>query len=121
MTEQEALRLPLTLDDTTKARFIALATTPQGESATTPVGGALQKHTARPRGAFAGATGDAARNTAVGRQYLVDILNDPLGTVIYATHKAFGNVIKVRRMDGSGAWFRENGEFIGFLERYTPR
>ena len=69
----------------------------------------------------AGATGDAARNTTVGRQYLVDILNDPLCTVTYATHKVFGNVIKVRRTDGSGAWFRENGEFIGFLERYTPR
>ena len=30
------------------------------------------------REAFVGATGDAARNIAVGRQYLVDILNDPL-------------------------------------------
>jgi hypothetical protein len=98
-----------------------LATTPQGESAITPVGRALQKHAARPRGAFAGTTGDAARNTAVGRRYLLDILNDPLRTVTYATHKVFGNVIKVRRPDGSGAWFRENGEFIGFLERYTPR
>ena len=57
----------------------------------------------------------------MGRQYLVDILNDPLCTVTYAAHKVFGNVIKVRRADGSGAWFRENGEFIGFLERYTPR
>jgi hypothetical protein len=61
-TTQEAPKLPLTLDDTTKARFIALATTPQGESATTPVGRALQKHAARPRGAFAGATGDAVRS-----------------------------------------------------------
>jgi hypothetical protein len=120
-TTQEAPRLPLTLDDATKARLIALATTPQGESATTPVGRALHKHAARPRGAFAGATGDAARNTAVGRQYLVDVLNDPLSTVTSATHKVFGNVVKVRRTDGSGVWFRENGEFIGFLERYTPR
>ena len=74
-----------------------------------------------PGGVFAGATGDAARNTVLGRQYLVAILNDPLSTVTYATHKVFGNVIKVRRTDGSGVWFRENGEFIGFLERYTPR
>ena len=118
---QEAPRLPLTLDETTKARFIELATTPQGESATTPVGRALQKHAARPSGAFAGATGDAARNTVVGRQYLVAILNDPLSTGTYATHKVFGNVIRVQRTDGSGAWFRENGGFIGFLERYTPR
>ena len=57
----------------------------------------------------------------MGRQYLVDILNDPLRTVTYATHKVFGNVITVRRTDGSGVWFRENGAFIGFLERYTPR
>ena len=49
------------------------------------------------------------------------ILNDPLSTVTYATHKVFGRVIKVRRADGSGVWFREHGEFIGFLERYTPR
>ena len=58
---------------------------------------------------------------AVGRQYLVEGLNDPLHTVTYATHKLFWDVIKVRRTDGSGAWFREHGEFIGFLERYTPR
>ena len=38
-TIQEAPRLPLTLDNTTKARCIALATTPQGESVTTPEGG----------------------------------------------------------------------------------
>jgi hypothetical protein len=105
----------------TKVRVIELATAPQGESATTPVGRALQKHAARPGGAFTGATDDAAHNTAMGRQYLMDILNDPSSTVIYATHKVFGNVIKVRRTDGSGVWFRENGEFIGFLERYTPR
>ena len=52
---------------------------------------------------------------------MIDILNDPASTVIYAIHKIFGDVIKVRRTDGSGVWFRENGEFIGFLERYTPR
>ena len=104
-----------------KAQCIALATTPSGEGATTPVGRALQKRAMRPRSAFASATGDAVRNTAIGRQYLVDILNDPLNIVTYATHKVFGNVIKVRRTDGSGVWLRESGEFIGFLERYTLR
>src|SRR6266436_102758 len=75
---QEAPRLSLTLDEITKVRFIELAPTSQGESATTPVGRALQKHAARPRGAFAGATGDAVRHTAVGRQYLEAMLNDPI-------------------------------------------
>jgi filamentous hemagglutinin len=104
-----------------KARCIALATALSGEGATTPVGRALQKHAVRSGSAFVGATGDAAQNTAIGRQYLMDILNDPLSTVTFATHKVFGNVIRVRRTDGSGVWFRENGELIGFLERYTPR
>ena len=49
------------------------------------------------------------------------VLHDPLSTVTYTTHKVFGNVMKVRQMNSSGAWFRETGEFIGFLERYTPR
>ena len=62
-----------------------------------------------PGSAFVGATGDAARNTAIGRQYLIDILHDPLSTVTSATHKVFGNVIRVRRTDGSSVWFRENG------------
>jgi hypothetical protein len=35
--------------------------------------------------------------------------------------KVFGTVIKVRRLDGSGAWWKETGEFIGFLERYPPK
>jgi hypothetical protein len=33
----------------------------------------------------------------------------------------FGNVVSVRRADGAGFWFKESGQFIGFLERYTPR
>jgi hypothetical protein len=43
------------------------------------------------------------------------------GQVTTATHPVFGSVIRVRRADGAGFWFKESGEFIGFLERYTPR
>ena len=119
---KEGQRLLPALTETTKARVLQLATTPlRLGRAVTPVGRALQKHAARPGSAFTGATGNAAHNTAVGRQYLLNILDDPTSTVSHAQHPVFGNVVKVRRTDGSGFWFKENGEFIGFLEKYLPR
>jgi hypothetical protein len=32
-----------------------------------------------------------------------------------------GEVIQVRLKDGAGAWWKADGESIGFLERYTPK
>lgn len=87
----------------------------------TPVGRALQKHAARPGSAFTGATGNANSNTALGEQYLKEILDNPDSVVSYHEHPVFGKVVKIRQPDGLGAWFKETGEFIGFLERYTVK
>jgi hypothetical protein len=64
-------------------------------------------------------TGNAQANTATGHQLLKELMAQ--GKVTAATHPVFGNVVSVRRADGAGFWFKESGQFIGFLERYTPR
>jgi hypothetical protein len=93
--------------------FLNNATTP-GKGGVSPVGRALQKHASRQGSFFQGATGNAAKNTQIGAQYLDDILQN--GTVTQSTHKAFGDVIKVRMSNGAGAWWKADGSFIGFLE-----
>jgi hypothetical protein len=49
----------------------------------------------------------------------------PLGARTTVGHvgmwQVFGEVVKVRLADGSGAWWKATGEFIGFLERFTSR
>ena len=95
--------------------------TAAGRGGVSPVGRALQKHAARPESAFAGASGNGAENTERGAAYLQEILESPEQATSVSTHKVYGDVIKVRLPDGSGAWFKVNGEFIGFLERYTPK
>jgi hypothetical protein len=95
-----------------------MATT-SGKGGVSPIGRALQKHSARPGTAFPGATGNAAANTRLGATYLDEILTgNPAVTT--TTHPIFGDVTKVRLPDGRGVWFRQNGELIGLLERYTP-
>lgn len=37
-----------------------------------------------------------------------------------ASHATFGDVVKVRLPDGA-AWWKADGEFIGFLERFSSR
>jgi streptogramin lyase len=94
---------------------LAAAVEPQ-KGGVTPVGRALQKHAARPGSAFTGATGNAQNNTARGRQYLEAVLDHPESVVTNQEHPVFGKVVKVRTPDGQGVWFKESGEFIGFLE-----
>jgi hypothetical protein len=48
-------------------------------------------------------------------------LSDTTGKVIRAKHKVWGDVIYVRLADGKGAVWKATGEFISFLERYTPK
>ena len=96
-------------------KLLENATTP-GKAGVSPVGRALQKHASRQGSFFQGATGNAAKNTQIGTQYLDDILQN--GTVTKTTHKVFGDVTKVRLPNGAGAWWKADGSFIGFLELY---
>ena len=43
-----------------------------------------------------------------------------MGQVTTGVHPDFGNIIAVRLPDGRGALWTAGGEFITFLERYTP-
>ena len=38
------------------------------------------------------------------------------GTVTTGKHEVFGDVIRVRRSEGSGFLLKASGEFIGFFE-----
>jgi hypothetical protein len=81
----------------------------------------LQSHAARAGSWLAGLAegGNAAANTKAAKGVLGMVLER--GQTTLGKHPTFGDVIRVRLPDGSGAWWRENGEFIGFLERYTPQ
>lgn len=98
--------------------WLAKATAPRA-GGVSPVGRALQKHAARPGSAFTGATGNAQQNTARGRALLRELLDDPNVAVTHQNHNVFGPVVKLRAPDGHGAWFKQDGDFIGFLERYS--
>ncbi|MBU1218229.1 hypothetical protein KKF34_14335 [Myxococcota bacterium] len=63
-------------------------------------------------------TGNAATNSQAAEKLIINILDN--GTMTQGYHKVFGNVIKVRLPNGAGAWWKSSGEFIGFLERFTP-
>ena len=90
-------------------------------SGVTAAGRALQKHAARAGSwlANAGRGGNAAANAAAADRIILDVLEK--GAVSTATHPVFGDVVRMRLADGAGIWFRNDGEFIGFLERYTSR
>jgi hypothetical protein len=87
----------------------------------TAAGRALQKHSDRPGSWLEGLGhgGDGAKNAAAARPIIREILDH--GSVTTAIHKVYGPIVKVRLSDGAGAWWKSNGEFIGFLERFTPR
>ncbi|HEX6904369.1 MAG TPA: Ig-like domain-containing protein [Thermoanaerobaculia bacterium] len=119
LVKPEPPKLLPKLSDTTVREVLENATNP-GSGKASPVGRSLQSHSTRRGSWLEGlASGDAKQNTAVGRQLMEGLIKE--GDVTTATHKEFGNVVKVRRSDGAGFWFKESGEFIGFLERYTPR
>ena len=94
------------------------ATTPL-KRGVTPVGRALQKHSARATSIFYGMSnsGNAAANSAIGKDYLANILAN--GTKTTDIHPVFNEVIKFRLSDGTGAWWKTDGSFIGLLEPYT--
>ena len=94
------------------------ATTPL-KRGVTPVGRALQKHSARATSIFYGMSnsGNAAANSAIGKDYLANILAN--GTKTTDIHPVFNEVIKFRLSDGTGAWWKADGSFIGLLEPYT--
>jgi len=100
-----------------KTTLITSATTP-GRGNVTPVGRAYQKHQTRPNTVFTGPqSGSAAQNTQHGMAHLERILNDPGTTFEISIHNVFGDVLKVRMPDGTGAMWSADGEnFIMFLE-----
>lgn len=89
----------------------------------TAVGRAFQKHTVRDGTAFTGEiTGNAAKNTQQGMNYLNKIVNNPNATFTVRNTNSYGNVLDVRLPDGMGArWSSDGKTFIGFLERFTTK
>jgi len=52
--------------------------------------------------------------------YINKIIKSPDSTFVIRNTKAYGDVLDVRLLDGTGARCTFNGEiFIGFLERYS--
>lgn len=82
----------------------------------TVAGRALQKHSARPGSAFAGATGSAASRNAAGQSVVDDILTSPGTTFSERTTGRFGKVLDAVAPDGRGVRFNSDGRMIGLLE-----
>lgn len=114
------LALESELSSEMRQLLIERATQP-GQGGVTPAGRALQKHASRSGSAFTGASGNARANTETALRYLREILENPERSVATSSHKTFGEVLKVRLPNGQGAWFKVDGEFIGFLEPHTPK
>ncbi|MBC7765434.1 MAG: hypothetical protein H7Y41_03030 [Hyphomonadaceae bacterium] len=89
----------------------------------TAVGRAFQKHTVREGTAFTGeVTGNAAKNTEQGMNYINKILNDPNATSTVRNTKAYGDVLDIRLPNGMGArWSADENTFVGFLEKFTTK
>jgi len=85
-----------------------------------PAGRAFQKHSQRPGTSFIGeVTGNAAKNSAQGANYLKEILYNPNSAATVRVHKVFGQVLDVRLPNGVGArWSSDFNSFIGFLEGF---
>jgi RHS repeat-associated protein len=108
------------LTSTTKAAFLETALA-EGRSGVSAAGRALQSHASRAGSWLADLAqgGNAAANTAAARKALLEILQS--GQVTTASHKVWGDVVYVRLSDGRGAVWTAGGEFITFLERYSPK
>ncbi|WP_085832445.1 hypothetical protein [Clostridium merdae] len=95
-----------------------------GKGGVTPIGRAFQKHAgnAQRAGTFTGeVTGNVAKNTEQGINYLNQVLDNPNSTAAVRNTKAYGDVLDVRMPDGTGVRYSADGKsFIGFLEKYTP-
>lgn len=91
-----------------------------GSGALSKAGQALQSHASR-GGWFAGKAfaGNAAQNTAAAKELLQMFFT--YGKRTYGKHPEFGDVTYIRLPDGAGAWWKTNGEFIGFLEAYSKQ
>jgi RHS repeat-associated protein len=113
-------RLLPALSATTKAAFIegAVAESRGGVSA---AGRALASHATRAASWLAGLAeaGNGAANTAAARKALGPILES--GQVTTMVHKVWGPVVTVRLPDGRGAVWTAKGEFVTFLDGYTPK
>ena len=120
---QTAAETPLLpkLARTTTESVLDSATAPMNGKGMNPVARAMQKHAVRPGSWLArfAAVRTPVERTEIGRQLIQDTLET--GDVSAKDHPEYGDVVRVRGPDGSGIWFTANGDFIGFLERYTPR
>ena len=110
--------MPGPLSQAERTYLLNLATTAPGGRGVSPAGRALQKHASRKVTAFSGATGNALNNTKIAKGYLEKILGDGLASI--EIDAVYGRVLEVRLSNGVGAKFKANGEFIGWLEAYTP-
>jgi RHS repeat-associated protein len=108
------------LTSTTRAAFLETALA-EGRGGVSAAGRALQSHASRAGSWLAELAqgGNAAANTAAARKALLEILQS--GQVTTASHKVWGDVVYVRLSDGRGAVWTAEGEFITFLERYSPK
>jgi hypothetical protein len=85
----------------------------------TAVGRAFQKHSVREITSFTGdITGNAAKNTEQGINYINKILSDPNTTFTIRHTMAYGDVLDARLPNGMRArWTVDGKKFIGLLER----
>ncbi len=86
----------------------------------TAVGRAIQRHAVRP-GSFFRAGKNAAENAQIGANFVESLLTNPSAAVSRFGHQVHGAVVNVRLPSGVGAQFGKAGNFIGLLERFTPR
>jgi len=101
-----------------KATVLINSASAPGRGGVTPIGRAFQKHNSREGTVFTGqASGNAANNTRLGMEHLIQIIEHPGTTIVINSHSTHGKVLDMRMPCGKGArWSACGTHFIGFLE-----
>ncbi|MFN7397199.1 MAG: hypothetical protein ACK5QX_00655, partial [bacterium] len=77
---------------------------------------AWDKHAAKEGSAIEKATGGVDAKNARASEFVDSVLNDPARTVDAYTHPNYGDIIDIRKPDGSGLRYNQDGSFMGFLD-----
>ena len=81
---------------------------------------AWDKHAEREGSAIEKATGGVDAKNARASEFVDSVLNDPARTVEAYTHPNYGDIIDIRKPDGSGLRYNQDGSFMGFIDPSKP-
>jgi hypothetical protein len=77
---------------------------------------AWDKHAGREGSTLQKANGGVDAKNANASEFVDSVLNDPARTVEKYTHPNHGDIIDIRKPDGTGLRYKEDGSFVGIID-----